>query len=279
MSGIVFFNANDLEKCKDFYISRAGMDVWADQNDCIILKQGNMLLGFCRREKADLDGMITFFYENKEEVDRAYEKFKDAAETAPKLNERYRIYHFFARDPEGRAVEFQCFLHDLAPFMDGTELLLERRSVRTFADREIPENTLQHIFELCRFAPTSMNSQSYYFVLVRDQSKKEQLAALRGPNSAPIKKAPIAVAICSDSSVKGRSEQDACIAAYHFMIAARLFGLGTCWIAAMDREEAKEILGIPPEHQIATVTPLGFPETFPETPERKPAEDLLKYAD
>ena len=26
------------------------------------------------------------------------------------LNEKYEIYHFFAKDPEGRAVEFQKFL-------------------------------------------------------------------------------------------------------------------------------------------------------------------------
>jgi hypothetical protein len=27
------------------------------------------------------------------------------------VNDRYRIYHFFATDPEGRKLEFQAFLH------------------------------------------------------------------------------------------------------------------------------------------------------------------------
>jgi hypothetical protein len=46
-------------------------------------------------------------------VDRFYKKFKDLAEEPPKINERYRIYHFYARDPEGRRLEFQRFLHEI----------------------------------------------------------------------------------------------------------------------------------------------------------------------
>ena len=44
------------------------------------------------------------------EVDEEYEKFKDVAEGAPEVNEKYRIYHFFFRDPEGRMLEAQRFL-------------------------------------------------------------------------------------------------------------------------------------------------------------------------
>jgi nitroreductase len=52
--------------------------------------------------------------------------------------------------------------------------------------------------------------------------------------------------------------------------------LGTCWIAAMDREDVKEKLGIPKDHYVATVTPLGFPQKIPKTPSRKPKESFIK---
>ena len=68
-----------------------------------------MLLGFCLRAKVDKDGIITFFYNRKEAVDEAYQQFKAIAEHKPRLNPKYRIYHFFARDPEGRSIEFQWF--------------------------------------------------------------------------------------------------------------------------------------------------------------------------
>lgn len=109
MSGIVFFNTNKLEELRTFYIDRVGCSMWMDQGDCIILKHGNFLFGFCKREKADLCGLITFFYDKQQEVDRMYELFKDSAKSVPKKNPKYPIYHFFATDPEGRGIEFQYF--------------------------------------------------------------------------------------------------------------------------------------------------------------------------
>ena len=113
MSGIVFLGTKDLDGMKEFYTREVGMEVWLEQAECFILKHGNLLLGFCKREEPDLQGIVTIFYETNEEVDRMYPKFGDTAEGIPKVNERYRIYHFFARDPEGRRLEFQRFLHDL----------------------------------------------------------------------------------------------------------------------------------------------------------------------
>jgi hypothetical protein len=109
VSGIVFFRTLKLEQLKNFYIGKVGCKMWMDQGDCIILKFGNMLVGFCQRDSADLDGLITFFYQDKEAVDRAYETFKETAQAAPVMNKKYNIYHFFARDPEGRGIEFQYF--------------------------------------------------------------------------------------------------------------------------------------------------------------------------
>lgn len=109
MSGIVFFKTQKLEEMKTFYMEEVGASMWMDQGDCVILRFGNLLFGFCQREKADLDALITFFYKRKEDVDRAYEKFRDAAVSPPKMNPNYPIYNFFAVDPEGRSIEFQYF--------------------------------------------------------------------------------------------------------------------------------------------------------------------------
>ncbi|MDD5090955.1 MAG: hypothetical protein PHQ23_08565 [Candidatus Wallbacteria bacterium] len=58
-------------------------------------------------------GIITFFYPARKDVDKAYEKFCGIASGPPVYNEKYLIYHFFGRDPESRLLEFQCFLHEL----------------------------------------------------------------------------------------------------------------------------------------------------------------------
>jgi hypothetical protein len=109
--GIVFLKTNDLNTIKGFYHDEIGCDIWLDQGGCIIFRYGNLLIGFCQAEEADREGIITFFFEKKEAVDAYYLKLKHLAGSPPKENKKYRIYHFFARDPEGRNLEFQHFLH------------------------------------------------------------------------------------------------------------------------------------------------------------------------
>lgn len=104
-----------LQEIVEFYVSDIGMHVWLEQEDCIILSHGNLLIGFCHRETPEVDGMITFFYPAKEDVDAMYDMLSQIATSQPILNEKYQIYQFFAEDPEGRALEFQTFLHPIEP--------------------------------------------------------------------------------------------------------------------------------------------------------------------
>ncbi len=277
MSGIIFFGTKDLAALKDFYVKQAGMKIWLEQADCTLLQHGNLLMGFCERTDIEAAGIITLFYPARHDVDAMYEKFRQVALGPPQINKKYEIYNFFAKDPEGRKVEFQAFLKPTPSYLSGNELLLTRRSIRRFEATPVPDGVLWSAMEICRFAPTSRNSQSYYFVVIRDRTKIEFLAALRGENSAPIARAPIAVAICSDPTKTKRLEQDGCIAAYHFLLAAWLFGLGTCWIGAMDRDDAKEVLDIPRDHYIATVTPLGYPAERPTCSLRREAKAIVRF--
>lgn len=114
MSGIVFFKTSDLSDLEEFYTSRVGAEKWLEQEDCIILRHGNILLGFCERDETDECGIITFFYDSKSEVDRMYEELEDIAIGEPEENDKYEIYQFFAQDPDGRTLEFQSFLHPVS---------------------------------------------------------------------------------------------------------------------------------------------------------------------
>jgi len=72
-----------------------------------------MLFGFCQRDKIELGGLITFFYPSRELVDEMYRRITKMADAAPKDNPNYRIYHFYAKDPDGRAIEFQYFWDEI----------------------------------------------------------------------------------------------------------------------------------------------------------------------
>jgi catechol 2,3-dioxygenase-like lactoylglutathione lyase family enzyme len=115
MGGIVFVRTTELEKIRRFYTETVGMELWLEQPGIAILKFDNLLIGFQQAGDADLSGLITFFYDTKEEVDGMYGKVKALATGEPKVNEKYNIYNFFAKDPEGRPIEFQQFLHPVEP--------------------------------------------------------------------------------------------------------------------------------------------------------------------
>ncbi|MFH2036250.1 MAG: nitroreductase family protein [Candidatus Zixiibacteriota bacterium] len=277
MSGIVFFGTRMLAELEVFYTKEIGCAIWMKQAHCTILKLGNLLIGFCQGEPIDKEGLITFFYDTPDEVDEYYEKFKNIAIAPPKQTDEYNIYNFFARDPEGRKLEFQYFNDCVANFRTGDEILRSRRSIRKYKDTPIPDELLNHILDNCRFAPTARNTQGYYFKIIRDREIIEKLSEVHGSSTKPIANGPIAVAICADPSLTKRAVQDGCIAAYHFILASWEYGLGTCWIAAMDQDDVKKMLNIPAEHYVATVTPLGYPENFPvKIPERKGLDWFIK---
>ena len=118
MAGIVFLRTVKFDEVRAFYIERVGMTVWLEQPGIAILRHGNLLVGFHRQPQADLDGLLTFFYETHAEVDEMHAHLRDVATGAPKENPKYQIYHFFGTDPEGRKIEFQKFLHPVPPVTD-----------------------------------------------------------------------------------------------------------------------------------------------------------------
>ena len=109
MSGIIFFKTKELDTLKSFYIDKIGCQLWQEKQGNVVLKNGNFLFGFTQGEEAEVAGALTFFYEKMEEVDHLYETIKEIAVFAPVMNDSHEVYHFFAKDPEGRIVEFQSF--------------------------------------------------------------------------------------------------------------------------------------------------------------------------
>ena len=115
MAGIIFLRTAEFEHIVEFYTDRLGMEVWLEQPSITILRHENLLVGFQDQPEVrpDNDGLITFFYPDREQVDRMYALLTDRSITEPKENPRYRIYNFYAEDPEKRRLEFQYFLHEL----------------------------------------------------------------------------------------------------------------------------------------------------------------------
>ncbi len=277
MSGIIFLKTQELQGMSEFYGRRLEMKLWLDQGACKIFARGNMLLGFCQADTSDLNGCITFFFESRAEVDAHYQDLRDIAAGAPRFNKDFNIYQFFARDPEGRMLEFQQFCHPLQPFSTLEQGLMYRRSIRKYTSEPVSEELLTRVFDLCRYSPTARNMQAYYYIVIRDRDILHKIVSIRGIAGAPILAAPLAVAVCARGDLARRVVQDACIAAYHLLLAAKAHSLGTCWVTDMDKPEIKKLLGVPEDDYVACLTPLGWPDETHPLPERHDPDSFVRY--
>jgi len=113
---IGFYPCRDLHATTAFY-GQLGLTLVRDQGSCVIFRvSAGGYLGFCEHTEVlpEHPGLILTLV--LDEVDAAYEQLTTLGVTTegpPRLNERFGIYHFFARDPEGYRLEVQRFLDPL----------------------------------------------------------------------------------------------------------------------------------------------------------------------
>ena len=150
--------------------------------------------------------------------------------------------------------------------METREAVFGRRSVRRFR-RERPEaDTLREIVRAGAFAASAGNRQPWRFVLVEDPGVVESatdtlawLAGAPGPDERPT--AHVVVLLPKDS---GWAQQaDAAAACQNMLLAATDKGLGSCWFGSIKRERLAELLAIPDDWHIYSVTALGYPAEKP----------------
>jgi len=110
---IVFLGTGNLSITGSFYRDLIGLELFRDQGKCWIFFTANGgMIGFCNHLQVNAgedNPIITLL---TDEVDEFYEKLtKLGVEcTEPTVNEKFNIYHFFTRDPDGYRLEIQRFL-------------------------------------------------------------------------------------------------------------------------------------------------------------------------
>jgi len=62
-----------------------------------------------------------------------------------------------------------------AAFNDVETTIFERRSVRVFKDKQLPDHLVKRILEAGRFAPSAGNCQSWKFVVVQDKNMIQEM--------------------------------------------------------------------------------------------------------
>ena len=170
------------------------------------------------------------------------------------------------------------------------ENIYDRRSVRSYSDKAVSDETIDELIDAGFHAANGMNAQKLRFSVVSDKAKlKEysirgkalylQFMKEAGIQIPELEKnlnnsdydifygAPTVIFIYSSPGILTAAE-DASLAAGNIMLAARSMGLGTCWIglAAGLGNDAGFLKDnkVPDGHNLMATIILGYPKNgFP----------------
>lgn len=169
-------------------------------------------------------------------------------------------------------------------------VILNRRSIRRYQDKEIPAGILEKLFEAARWAPSWANTQCWQFVVVKDRRIKEKIQAAvssRNPSSKAIVNAPVLLAVCAQLKKSGYYNDqyptkfgdwfmyDLGLATQNLCLAAKDSGLGTVIVGLFDHDRVGEIINLPPEHEVLVLIPVGYPDHDPSPPKRHDLQEFV----
>ena len=189
------------------------------------------------------------------------------------------------------------------------DLINSRKSVRTYSDKEIPDEDLRKVLEAGRLAPSWMNVQSWKFILVKSQENKDLLSKLSIGQShvknakalivcvadlnaweeakiTHIKNPALNPALQNENGILIKSMEQVIYPVSYMMLEAETLGIRSCIIGAFGNEltgveeetskEVKEKLGLNDNQIISTIITLGYETEPSETKKvRKDFNDVV----
>ncbi len=80
--------------------------------------------------------------------------------------------------------------------MDVAVAIRERRSIRSYSDREVEPEKIEAVLEAGRLSPSASNRQEWKFIVVKGAEKRKQLA--HAAHDQPfVREAPVVLVACA----------------------------------------------------------------------------------
>ncbi|MDO8123933.1 MAG: nitroreductase family protein [Candidatus Hermodarchaeota archaeon] len=165
------------------------------------------------------------------------------------------------------------------------KVIQKRRSIRRYKPYDIPDADLEKILNAARLAPSTNNSQSWRFIVIKDPEVKALLGQpspqrfIANANAIIVVLGMQQTSCCPGNQARWHV-QDPMIAAEHLVLAATALGYGSCWIATYESrppefiQEVKTKLEIPENADIVVLVALGVPDEAPAPRSRKPLGEI-----
>jgi len=195
------------------------------------------------------------------------------------------------------------------------ELVKKRRSIRKLKPDPIPDEYIDKIIELARWAPSGGNSQPWEFIVITRQELRDKIVEFINENNRIVHKieetreqeelkfkwsppgfvrAPVFIILCGDPRTKdaypvtaklvqGVSHFTSSLAnCFLYMnLAATSLGLGAQWVSAIVhpyvQSLAKDLLNIPRELEFYDMMAVGYPDMEPKPRLLRDKQEIVHY--
>ena len=193
--------------------------------------------------------------------------------------------------------------------MDLLKLISNRKSVRKYLDKHIPDEDLRTILEAGHLAPSWMNVQSWKFILIKSQENKDLLSELsigqqqvknadalivciadtnawEEAKITHIKNPALNPALQCENGILIRTMDQVIYPISYMMLTAESLGISSCIIGAMGNEitgiqqetyeKVREQLNLKEGQILSTIITLGYDANPTETiKQRKEFSDIV----
>ena len=144
-----------------------------------------------------------------------------------------------------------------------------RRTCRTFSEKEVSETDVKQILECALSAPSGMNYQTWTFVAIMNREKIQRLAtavrkALNRDAGYNMYNPSVLILTTNDKESRFKEVDNAC-AMENIYLASESLGLGCVWINQLkdcfDEPEVRAILdelGVPKNHGVYGSAAIGY---------------------
>lgn len=159
--------------------------------------------------------------------------------------------------------------------MDVFEAIENRRSVRRFEDRPVPEEMITKIIGAGQWAPSACNRQAWKYIVIESREAREKF--LKETTAYFVGKAPLLILVLYSNRTDNLEYKDhllsAAMSIQNMQLAAYSLGLGACCVNNLPtKSKIRRIFDIPGHYDPVALLCMGYPKAVPGPLKRK--EDL-----
>jgi nitroreductase len=167
--------------------------------------------------------------------------------------------------------------------MDVDDAIRLRRTHKQYGPTPVDDGTLHSLLELARWAPNHHLTQPTQLRVLGPETRSRLEQACGEKEAAKLRRAPtlvVATALLESGDPRTDAEDlhsTAC-AVYAILLGATARGLASYWRTpeALERPEARAVLGLEPSEHVVGLIHLGPPASEPPTKERSPLTDVVR---